>query len=262
MEQHTTVGIGRKLLPPNTGVLVIFSAGDEQGRKIPLVFERTIFGRKSGDIILRDALISSTHMAIEFDRGKFRVVDLGSSNGTFVRGEKIKQAQIELEEEIRVGQTILRLKYDPNQTQSLSRFTASRMNASAGGLTELLDREFIEVDAGTLIFQEPKTVTRNQDRVLLLKILTGQEKGKEIKIKKLQVSLGRIQCDIILPDQDISRKHAVFDFAEGGKVILRDLASSNGTFVNDMRISDCVLEEKDRIRVGQTTLLYMGAKAV
>ena len=260
MEQHTTVGIGRKLLPPNTGVLVTFIAGDERGRNIPLVFERTILGRKSGDIIIRDTLVSSTHSAIEFDRGKFRVVDLGSSNGTYVRGEKIKQAFVELGEEVRIGQTIICLKYDPAQTQALSRFAASRMNALAGGLTELLDREFIEVDAGTMIFQEPKTVTKNVDRILWIKFLSGHDKGKELKIKKLQVSIGRVQCDIIVSDTDISRKHALFEFSEGGKVILRDLASSNGTFVNDMRISDCVLEEKDRIRIGQTNMLFMGTK--
>lgn len=65
-------------------------------------------------------------------------------------------------------------------------------------------------------------------------------------------TIGRAECDVELNDPDVSRRHAVIRQVDDGLAI-EDLGSTNGTFVNDRRISGIVLvAEGDRIRFGNT----------
>jgi hypothetical protein len=59
---------------------------------------------------------------------------------------------------------------------------------------------------------------------------------------------------IVLRDGRASRHHARID-ARRGSLVLSDLGSTNGCFVNDRRIESIALGEGDRIRIGTTTLL-------
>lgn len=71
------------------------------------------------------------------------------------------------------------------------------------------------------------------------------------------VVIGRqAQCDLTLHDNDVSRRHAEVCFEAGGYV-LRDLGSTNGTFLNDKEItSPAPLSPGDRIEVGARTLTF------
>jgi FHA domain-containing protein len=59
---------------------------------------------------------------------------------------------------------------------------------------------------------------------------------------------------VVLRDGRASRHHARID-ARRGSLVLSDLGSTNGSFVNDRRVESIALGEGDRIRVGTTTLL-------
>ena len=59
---------------------------------------------------------------------------------------------------------------------------------------------------------------------------------------------------VILRDGRASRHHARID-SRRGSLVLSDLGSTNGSFVNDHRVESIALGEGDRIRVGTTTLL-------
>jgi len=85
--------------------------------------------------------------------------------------------------------------------------------------------------------------------------------GQEI-ILKGQMSLGRsVETDIRLDDTIASRKHAVIDVV-GEQVTLTDLNSSNGTHVNELKIgASMTLHEGDRVRIGNTTLVFKAAVA-
>ena len=80
------------------------------------------------------------------------------------------------------------------------------------------------------------------------------EKGGATKnraFQKDEVIIGRIQGnDIVLPRSNISKKHARI-VQRDGKMVILDLRSTNGTFVNDKRISaPQVVREDDKIRIG------------
>jgi len=56
-------------------------------------------------------------------------------------------------------------------------------------------------------------------------------------------------CDLCIPTMIVSRKHCQLNI-EQNKLILRDLGSSNGTFVNGRKIKGAAINPGDHIRIG------------
>ncbi|NJN15766.1 MAG: FHA domain-containing protein [Oscillochloris sp.] len=72
-----------------------------------------------------------------------------------------------------------------------------------------------------------------------------------------QITIGRVGCDVVLDNPQVSRFHAQIDRAPGGGAILRDAGSTNGSFVNGQRISaPQQLNAGDVIQVGPFKLVY------
>jgi transcriptional regulator with PAS, ATPase and Fis domain len=61
------------------------------------------------------------------------------------------------------------------------------------------------------------------------------------------------ECDVVVDDAHVSRKHCVITLADAG-VVLRDLDSKNGTFVGELEIHEVVLRPGVVARVGQWRL--------
>jgi signal transduction histidine kinase/pSer/pThr/pTyr-binding forkhead associated (FHA) protein len=88
-----------------------------------------------------------------------------------------------------------------------------------------------------------------------LVVLSGPFKGRRIPVNKPRLLFGREpSCEVALEDEAASRKHAELENREG-RLLLRDLASTNGTFVNGSRIQETELRDGDRLRVGDTVFL-------
>jgi pSer/pThr/pTyr-binding forkhead associated (FHA) protein len=62
-------------------------------------------------------------------------------------------------------------------------------------------------------------------------------------------------CTVVINDQYMSARHAEIK-AEGGNWVLRDLRSTNGTYVNDKRVEQHELVDNDFVRVGQCVLKF------
>lgn len=91
-----------------------------------------------------------------------------------------------------------------------------------------------------------------------IRVLDGMEKGRVYSRLKLPVSVGREdENSIQLNDDRISRFHAKIQDSSG-RVILTDLASTNGTRVNGHWIQMRVLQIGDVISVGRCVLLLAG----
>src|SRR5262249_37960412 len=85
-----------------------------------------------------------------------------------------------------------------------------------------------------------------------LKVLQGPSTGKEIKIPTPKCVIGREKegVHLTLNNDAISRKHCVIITTEN-EVLVRDLKSRNGTFVNDERVADeAVLLSGDVLKIG------------
>src|SRR6266508_6356784 len=72
-----------------------------------------------------------------------------------------------------------------------------------------------------------------------------------------QITIGREGSEIVLENPQVSRQHAVID-RMGGRHLLRDVGSTNGTFVNGQRITQHPLARGDVIQIGAFKLVYDG----
>lgn len=86
-----------------------------------------------------------------------------------------------------------------------------------------------------------------------LLIQQGPEKGREYLLTDAQMSLGRSSNnEIVVNDPEISRRHVLFS-REGNQYTIKDLGSTNGTFVNGQRCTGVVsLKDGDLIEFGDT----------
>ena len=90
-----------------------------------------------------------------------------------------------------------------------------------------------------------------------LLVIKGLDRGKQFELLTDDLtSVGRDPKNAIqLEDAEVSRVHAIIKLTGNGFVIA-DRNSSNGTFVNDRRVRQHLLESRDLIRVGQTTMVF------
>lgn len=87
--------------------------------------------------------------------------------------------------------------------------------------------------------------------IVKLKVTHGPSAGKEIKIPRAQFLIGRgDECSLRPKSDAVSRKHCLL-LVETSQVLLRDLGSKNGTYVNGDRVQgDRVLKPGDHLKVG------------
>jgi len=95
----------------------------------------------------------------------------------------------------------------------------------------------------------------------VLVIISGKPLGKSFFLTKPKMVLGRdLIADISLIENAISRKHTEFLINEEGIISIKDLGSTNGTFINDQKMEskeEKELEDGDLIRCGNTILKYL-----
>ena len=87
-----------------------------------------------------------------------------------------------------------------------------------------------------------------------LKVLEGTETGKEFQVSRSRVTVGREEGDILLADPLVSRKHAAFEVFGCHHIVVKDLASTNGTYLNGRLIAYSKLNNGDKIKIGSTVL--------
>jgi FHA domain/Domain of unknown function (DUF4388) len=105
-----------------------FISGKYQGGEFPLKLEKQIvIGRSSElDVVLAEDMVSRKHAKISTQGGKVVIEDLGSTNGTFVNGEKIRQARLKEGDRILIGTSILRLVSQGNNAPEVDEREARR----------------------------------------------------------------------------------------------------------------------------------------
>lgn len=87
-----------------------------------------------------------------------------------------------------------------------------------------------------------------------LKVLTGSHEGKEIGITTEKFLIGRSEsCQLRPKSESVSRKHCIIVLKDN-RVLVQDLKSRNGTFINDKRLpvdKAKVLNGGDNLRIGK-----------
>ena len=104
------------------------------------------------------------------------------------------------------------------------------------------------------------TLALPQGKRVSLAAVAGPRKGEAFPLARPRLLIGRSggggAADLELDDPDVSRKHATVE-CHGARIVLRDLASTNGTFVGEERIDSRELKDGDEFRVGASRFLLV-----
>lgn len=83
--------------------------------------------------------------------------------------------------------------------------------------------------------------------------------GQRYNLTGATTVIGRgTEADIVVDDNGVSRKHISLEVTPDG-TILTDLGSTNGTFVEEQRITEVTLVDGNAIRIGRTVIMYWDA---
>jgi two-component system cell cycle response regulator len=102
-----------------------------------------------------------------------------------------------------------------------------------------------------------RTPTPGSDSGCLI-VIYGQEMGRRVRVTTEPLVIGRSpKCDIQVDQESVSRNHCRIRF-EGGEFLVRDMGSTNGTYVNDDLVQeDGRLRHGDQLKVGRTILKFI-----
>ena len=161
--------------------------------------------------------VSRLHATIQLvDKNNLRIVDQNSTNGTYLNGVRVQESNL------KSGDVI---SFQKNQPEY-----ALLVNATTP--TFLLDEDTIPTPLDFLV-ESQKTLF-------------------ELLQEKETVTIGRQDCDIVLSNLTISRKHTSVTKKPDGTYLVTDLGSKNGTFVNGYQITAPIyITESDVIQIGK-----------
>ncbi len=99
--------------------------------------------------------------------------------------------------------------------------------------------------------EEGLSLPANAD--VILTVTGGPEAGRSEVLVKPRVIIGRKGAEFALDDPEISRHHCMLEFRDRF-VNLKDLDSTNGTFLDEERVRAAVLQDGTEFRVGSSTI--------
>jgi len=185
------------------------------------------------DVIVKDPKVSRNHAVVEWDGSGFTIRDLGSSNGTYVNGQRLQEMRYKLQDGDQIQIYKLTLFFDIVQVETPS--PAAEPTRLASEAKE--------------IFHDPR-----------LLVQSGPDQGKEFVLWGDRITIGRdtrnASWEIRLTDRMVSRPHACIEL-EGGRYFLLDLGGVNGTLLNGVRVeARTLLKHGDLITLGETVLYF------
>src|SRR5258706_15127362 len=108
----------------------------------------------------------------------------------------------------------------------------------------------------TRILDTSEGIVRQSGRGRLL-IVKGPDRGEAIPVTDQMMTVGSGPGnEVLLTDPTISRKHLMIEPRPDG-VVLRDLGSTNGSFMQGARFQELTLGFGTEVTIGQTTLKYV-----
>lgn len=209
---------------------------DDDGNDAEVRVERdrdpVLIGRREGATLkVHNPSVSGKHATVGWKDEEVEVRDLGSSNGTFINGERIRRGVINDGDVLRCGRFEMRVS-----------FVEHKQIAQAEYEEWGDDWADDELDPGQPNYYIVYRDNRNQ--------LTGVIMGEREK----RLAVGSKGCEINIEGRSVEGEHCELEWDEG-VLLVKDLKSETGTFVNDEAVEgDETLRNGDVIVVGRARL--------
>ncbi len=269
-------------------VLEVIS-GPYRGQAIQLVQGQVITIGRSPEctVTFDDAQLSQRHAEVDWTSNGFSVFDLGSSNGTLINGHRVAgRAGLVLGDHLQIGETILQLAdvdLESADVELIANDAPARGQMLAIGSikTEIAPRQrgLTIVNATRMLaLGQQKTAVQQRaaelqidDRFVaaaakLKDVVAGGGQGAKVVVQRdgrldpfwtVPVTIGREHgSGVVIDEAGVSFRHAVVDHREG-RYLIRDVGSSNGTFLNGRRVVEERLSDGDVLSVGSYAILVV-----
>jgi pSer/pThr/pTyr-binding forkhead associated (FHA) protein len=103
-------------------------------------------------------------------------------------------------------------------------------------------------------------IQKSQGEKAMILIARGPQKGSRFLITAEGVSIGRsADSAVFLDDVTVSRSHARIE-KSGNNFVLKDAGSLNGTYINNLSVTEHSLVSGDEFQIGKFHLLFIGSK--
>ena len=222
-------------------------SGPAKGTELPLSGGELVLGREAegpGNLG-EDAELSRRHARVTVSGGRLAIEDLGSTNGTLVNGREIDE----------------RTTLHPGDTVELGTTTLKVTGGAAAPAEEAEpDDEVAAADVTAVRAVPGRTAAAappsGEPGQAWLRVVAGNAVGTTISLTEEPFTMGRAEegAGGLAGDPELSRRHARVSRVDG-RIVIEDLGSTNGTFVNGLRIpAPTVIEAGDVVWIGTTTL--------
>ncbi|MFF0540948.1 FHA domain-containing protein [Streptomyces coelicoflavus] len=251
-----------------------------------------------GELVFDDARVSWRHATISFNGRSWVVDDHGSTNGTFVHGQRVQQMELGAGTVLNLGNATdgprvsLSGAQAPAGTPQQQPYAAQGANAGWAQQAPPAQEPFQQQappqqapqhgqqhqaqQAGWQQSQPPQQAAPQQQAVPHFPQQQGSGGaagappvyGDRSPTTFHQFSLGRVmrigralENDLVVSDLQVSRNHAEFHSTPDGRMEIRDLGSHNGTYVNGQPIpkgGTQLLGPTDIVGVGHSTFQIVG----
>jgi pSer/pThr/pTyr-binding forkhead associated (FHA) protein len=199
--------------------LIVESGGSR--REQPLSNPCRIGRDDENDIVLNDPGSSRRHCRIAKDGEAWILEDLHSANGTFRNEERIDRVRLADGDIVRIG--------------------ASKLTFRAAD---------VAVESDEIQLEDPGAAPSGGAQWRLIGV-TGEVKGRRFDLAGSRLTFGRKSSNAIpLGDNKVSGVHCEV-VIESGRPVLRDLGSTNGTYLEGKRIDEIALSHGDRFGLGE-----------
>lgn len=199
------------------------------------------------------------------------ILTVGLSRISINLFEDIAQAKNEIELEIETKPEAsekekIESAQEPSDSVSQANFETLHQPSTDLPKADSLYRETGVVRIGSLIESELETLSKWDHPAqaddsepsfipkvkVILKVRQAPGELSEIICTQPVTNIGRKDVDVRINDLDLSRKHCAIEIMAGTQVMIRDLGSTNGTYLNGKKISAQEVKNGDLIQIGQS----------
>ncbi|WP_159766567.1 ABC transporter ATP-binding protein/permease [Streptomyces sp. HM190] len=226
-----------------------------------------------GDIVFDDARVSWRHATISFSGRSWVIEDHGSTNGTFVQGQRIHQLEVGPGSAVHLGNATDGPRVSLSGTAAAVSQPQQQPYAAQGASAGYAAQQAPQQQAPQAGWQQPQQAQVPQQQGHPQQSPGGGAGAPPVYGDRSpttfhQLALGRVmrigralENDLVVSDLQVSRNHAEFHATPDGRFEIRDLGSHNGTFVNGMPIAKggtALLGPNDIVGVGHSTFRIIG----
>lgn len=215
---------------------------------------RITVGREGCDLIIEHPEMSNKHCKFEWIQESFQVFDLHSTNGTLVNGARIVKSVLKDGDQLNFGslKAIFNLApLNPPYYKTGYRFVHGPLQSFPLESFELPIALSTQVRESINILKEKEAELRKQSQ-LCIQLEHPNGKAEKVVLPPNDVVLGRTTSVFDLGYyENLSRKHTAVRVLQHGLVGVEDLGSTNGTLVNNEKITELtIVFSTDRVQIG------------